>query len=55
MKLRLDRVLKVDLSALSKDEVMSAGECVVGLWYSHYAAKLVAAVVCGHLTAWVFD
>lgn len=26
MKLRLDRVLKVDLSALSKDEVMAAGE-----------------------------
>jgi len=26
MKLRLDRVLKVDLSALSKDEVMSAGD-----------------------------
>lgn len=44
MKLRLDRVLKVDLSALSKDEVMSAGELC--LRYRHRAANVVAAVVC---------
>jgi hypothetical protein len=30
MKLRLDRVLKVDLSALSQDEVMAAGDELPG-------------------------